>query len=144
VRRELPDHVIVLNQQAPEKIAEEYVPYYHEDRTHLGLGKDTPGGRVAASAPSSASEIISLPRLGGCTPVVGERFSAAQTTWRRGGDSKNTKISNSEPLNQLATNFPIYNRLLTFTAVTLNFCSFSFWLKFHQKRYHWYHLLKMG
>jgi hypothetical protein len=42
-----------------------YISYYHEDRTHLGLGKDTPEGRVVASASPSGSKIISMPRLGG-------------------------------------------------------------------------------
>jgi putative transposase len=65
VRRELLDHVIVLNQRHLRRLLKEYVRYYHEDRTHLGLGKDTPGGRVAASTVSSASKIASLPRLGG-------------------------------------------------------------------------------
>jgi putative transposase len=65
VRRELLDHVIVLNQRHLRRLLKEYVRYYHEDRTHLGLGKDSPGGRVAALAPTSASKIISLPRLGG-------------------------------------------------------------------------------
>jgi hypothetical protein len=46
-------------------LLKDYVRYYHEDRTHLGLEKDTPGGRVAASAPGSVHKIISLPRLGG-------------------------------------------------------------------------------
>jgi putative transposase len=65
VRRELLDHVIVLNQRHLRRLLREYVHYYHEDRTHLGLGKDTPGGRVAASTVSSASKVASLPRLGG-------------------------------------------------------------------------------
>lgn len=37
---------------------------YHEDRTHLGLGKDTPNGRVDTS-PLPKHKILSLPRLGG-------------------------------------------------------------------------------
>jgi putative transposase len=65
VRRDLLDHVIVLNQRQLRRLLKEYVRYYHEDRTHLGLGKDAPDGRVAASAPPSESKIISLPRLGG-------------------------------------------------------------------------------
>ena len=65
MRRDLLDHVIVLNQRHLRRLLKEYVRYYHEDRTHLGLGKDTPDGRVAASASPSASKIISLPRLGG-------------------------------------------------------------------------------
>ena len=51
VRRDLLDHVIVLNQRHLRRLLKEYVRYYHEDRTHLGLGKDTPDGRVAASVP---------------------------------------------------------------------------------------------
>ena len=66
VRREyLLDHVIALNRRHLRRLLNEYVRYYHEDRTHLGLGKDTPSGRVVASPPSSGHEVISLPRLGG-------------------------------------------------------------------------------
>ena len=64
VRRDLLDHVIVLNERHLRRLLNEYVRYYHEDRTHLGLEKDTPGGRVAASAPVSVHQVISLPRLG--------------------------------------------------------------------------------
>ena len=64
VRRDLLDRVIVLNRRHLRRLLNEYVRYYHEDRTHLGLEKDTPGSRVAASAPSNPRKIISLPRLG--------------------------------------------------------------------------------
>ena len=63
------NHLMLLECDRPihakRRLLKEYVRYYHEDRTHLGLGKDTPGGRVAASAPSSGHNVISLPRLGG-------------------------------------------------------------------------------
>ncbi|MGC2112813.1 MAG: integrase core domain-containing protein [Candidatus Korobacteraceae bacterium] len=65
VRRDLLDHVIVLNRRHLRRLLNEYVRYYHEDRTHLGLAKDTPDGRVSASVPSNRHKIISLPRLGG-------------------------------------------------------------------------------
>jgi len=65
VRRDLLDHVIVLNRKHLRRLMNEYVRYYHEDRTHLGLGKDTPAGRVAGPAASSGQKVISLPRLGG-------------------------------------------------------------------------------
>jgi len=65
VRRDLLDHVIVLSQRHLRRLLKEYVRYYHEDRTHLGLGKDTPARRIAASVPPRGSKIISLPRLGG-------------------------------------------------------------------------------
>jgi hypothetical protein len=41
------------------------VHYHHADRTHLGLRKDTPLGRIAESTPPSENRVISLPRLGG-------------------------------------------------------------------------------
>jgi len=65
VRRELLDHVIVLNQRHRRRLLEDYVRYYHEDRTHLALGKDTPSGRALDSTSPSGHEVISLPRLGG-------------------------------------------------------------------------------
>ena len=65
VRRDLLDHVIVVNQRHLRRLMKNYIRYYHEDRTHLGLEKDTPSGRVAAVAPASSRAIISLPRLGG-------------------------------------------------------------------------------
>ena len=65
VRRDLLDHVVVLNQRHLKRLLKEYVHYYHEDRTHLGLAKDTPDGRLTASESPSGNRIISLPRLGG-------------------------------------------------------------------------------
>jgi putative transposase len=65
VRRDLLDHVIILNERHLRRILRDYVRYYHEDRTHLGLGKDTPSGRVAASMPPNTNKIITLSRLGG-------------------------------------------------------------------------------
>jgi transposase InsO family protein len=57
VRRDLLDHVIVLNERHLRRLLKDYVRYYHEDRTHLGLEKDTPGGRVAASAPGVSTRL---------------------------------------------------------------------------------------
>jgi putative transposase len=65
VRRDLFDHVIVLNQRHLRRLLKDYVRYYHEDRTHLGLGKNTPGDRVRASAPADGHKVASMPRLGG-------------------------------------------------------------------------------
>jgi hypothetical protein len=36
-RSELLDHVIVLNEWHVKRLLSEYVSYYHEDRTHLGI-----------------------------------------------------------------------------------------------------------
>jgi hypothetical protein len=41
----LPINMIVLNEGHLRRLMSEYVRYYHEDRTHLGLEKETPAGR---------------------------------------------------------------------------------------------------
>ena len=69
-RRDLLDHVIVLNERHLKRLMAKYVHYYHEDRTHLGLGKDTPAGRPIAACPSLGSKIQSFPRLGGLQPSL--------------------------------------------------------------------------
>jgi len=61
-RRDLLDHVIALNERHLKRLLGEYISYHHEDRTHLGLGKETPGGRTH-SLPSG--RITAQPRLGG-------------------------------------------------------------------------------
>ena len=64
-RRDLLDHVIVFNPQHLKRLLTEYVRYYHEDRTHLGLDKETPGGRETAASGVREAKIISSARLGG-------------------------------------------------------------------------------
>ena len=65
-RRDLLDHVMVLNERHLRRLmAADYVRYYHEDRTHLGLAKDTPPGRPTAICRPSTSTIRSASRLGG-------------------------------------------------------------------------------
>ncbi|MGO9434833.1 MAG: transposase [Terracidiphilus sp.] len=64
-RHDLLDHVIVLNERHLKRLMTEYVRYYHDDRTHLGLGKQTPAGRNAATNVAISTTITSLPRLGG-------------------------------------------------------------------------------
>jgi hypothetical protein len=59
------DHVIVLNERHLKRLISEYVLYYHEDRTHLGLAKDTPTGRPLAIPSGAERKIQASPRLGG-------------------------------------------------------------------------------
>jgi len=61
-RRDLLDHVIPLDERHLKRLLSEYVRYYHEDRTHLGLGKDTPSGR---SRSGGNGRVMAQPRLGG-------------------------------------------------------------------------------
>ena len=63
-RRDLLDHVIVLNERHLKRLLAEYVRYHHEDRTHLGLAKDTPMGRPVEIR-SPGVRVQSFSRLGG-------------------------------------------------------------------------------
>jgi len=64
-RRDLFDHVIVLNERHMKRLMREYIDYYHDDRTHLGLGKETPGGRTTTMSTPVNARVVSVPRLGG-------------------------------------------------------------------------------
>ena len=44
------------------RLLSEYVRYHHEDRTHLGLEKGTPDGRIRSEA---SGRVLSQERLGG-------------------------------------------------------------------------------
>jgi transposase InsO family protein len=63
-RRDLLDHIIPVNQRHLKRLLTEYVRYYHDDRTHIGLEKDTPHPRAPAKS-NRPSQILSFPRLGG-------------------------------------------------------------------------------
>jgi hypothetical protein len=41
----------------------DYILYYHEDRTHLALAKGTPGGRVTVENPDGGGGVVFTPRL---------------------------------------------------------------------------------
>jgi putative transposase len=61
-RSDLLDHIIALNERHLKRLLSEYVHYHHEDRTHLGLGKETPGHRIRSI---TSGRLISQNRLGG-------------------------------------------------------------------------------
>jgi transposase InsO family protein len=63
-RRDLLDHVIVFGDRHWKRLLSEYVRYYHDDRTPLGLAKATPLQRKAAGN-HDAKDVLSQPRLGG-------------------------------------------------------------------------------
>jgi transposase InsO family protein len=64
-RRDLLDHVIVLNERHLKRLMTEYIRYYHDDRTHLGLAKQTPAGREAVGSGVGVGRVVSISRLGG-------------------------------------------------------------------------------
>jgi transposase InsO family protein len=61
-RRDLLDHVIAANERHLKRLLSDYVRYYHEDRTHLGLNKETPHGRVRSTGRGA---VVSQARLSG-------------------------------------------------------------------------------
>jgi transposase InsO family protein len=63
IRRELLDHVIVLNEQHLRRRLRSYLRYYHGSRTHLALEKDAPEPR--AVEPPEQGRIVALPQVSG-------------------------------------------------------------------------------
>ena len=63
IRRELLDHVIVLNEEHLRRRLQSYLRYYHRSRTHLALEKDAPETR--AIQPPGLGRIVALPQVGG-------------------------------------------------------------------------------
>ena len=54
-----------LNVRRLQRLMNEYISYYHDDRTHLALEKETPASRVTAKNSGAGSRVILMPRLGG-------------------------------------------------------------------------------
>src|SRR5207245_3664398 len=61
-RRELLNHTIALNERHLKRLLSDYVSYDNEDRTHLGLQKQTPAGRARSL---EKHQVICQSRLGG-------------------------------------------------------------------------------
>jgi hypothetical protein len=64
VRRELLDHVIVIDESHLRRLVREYVEYYNAERVHTRL-RDSPSGRPVEHRPSPLAKVVGLPRLGG-------------------------------------------------------------------------------
>lgn len=64
-RRELLDQVIVLNESHLRRLVHEYIRYYHEDRIHDTLDKDTPEPRTVERRKGAQSGVVAIPRVGG-------------------------------------------------------------------------------
>jgi transposase InsO family protein len=64
-RQEMLDHVIVKDERHLRRLLGEYVAYHHQDRTHCGLGKQTPMQRAEQPKPSLGAKVVALPRVGG-------------------------------------------------------------------------------
>ena len=75
-RRDLLDHVIVLNEKHLQRLLARFRDYYLEDRTHLSLERDAPSMRAVEPKPYPAAKVIALPRLGGLHHRYGWRHAA--------------------------------------------------------------------
>jgi len=64
IRKDCVNHLIVRDEVHLQSKLKEYFRYYHEDRTHIGLEKDTPFGRPIQEKPENW-KVIALPRVGG-------------------------------------------------------------------------------
>jgi putative transposase len=56
---------IVVNERHLKRLINEYIRYYHDDRTHLALAKGTPSSRQAEKNREAGCRVISMPRFGG-------------------------------------------------------------------------------
>lgn len=63
IRRDVLDHVIVLNERHLRRLLTAYVRYYHQFRTHLSLAMDCPEQRPLD--PPEAGNVIAVPEVGG-------------------------------------------------------------------------------
>jgi hypothetical protein len=59
------DHLIVINKHHLKRLVNEYVRYYHDDRTHFGLDKETLAGRKIEMGTPVNAKVVSMARLGG-------------------------------------------------------------------------------
>ena len=64
-RREMLDHVIVLNERHLRRLMGEYISYHHQDRVHDSLAKDTPDKRPIEQRPAANATVVGMPRMGG-------------------------------------------------------------------------------
>jgi len=66
LRKELLDHVIVLNGRHLERLLAEFIePYYHAERPHQGLHGDTPASHANPPEFAGPTKLIATPVLGG-------------------------------------------------------------------------------
>jgi transposase InsO family protein len=63
IRRELLDHVIVLNERHLRRLLSSYLEYYHHSRPHRGLGHNAPEPR--AVEPPERGRVVAEPMVGG-------------------------------------------------------------------------------
>jgi len=63
IRRELLDHVVVLNEKHLKRLLSAYLDYYHPWRTHRSLAGDAPDHRPVR--PAKPAQVIDFPAVHG-------------------------------------------------------------------------------
>lgn len=63
LRRELTNHVVVLDERHLLRLLKQYVEYYNASRTHLSIEKDAPLGREVQ--PSALGQVVAIRQVGG-------------------------------------------------------------------------------
>ncbi len=63
LRKDCLNHVVAINESELRRVIRLYVAYYHQNRTHLGLEKDTPEERPIES--HEMGKVVAIPRVGG-------------------------------------------------------------------------------
>jgi transposase InsO family protein len=63
IRRDMLDHVVVLNEPHLRRLPRDYLTYYHRFRTHLALAIDCPVPRPVE--PPECGEVIAVSEMGG-------------------------------------------------------------------------------
>ncbi len=79
------EHVFVLSERHLVRLVRLYISYYHKDRCHLGLEKDTPDERPITPRPSPTAKVVaesgwpspSLRVAGSCVA----RFPVVNVAW---------------------------------------------------------------
>jgi hypothetical protein len=74
VKRELLDHVVVLDEDHSRRLLREHVDYYNRERVHTSIG-DAPEGWDVEEPPSVRAKVIGSPRVGG----LHHRYAWAET-----------------------------------------------------------------
>lgn len=65
IRRECTDHTIAWNEHHLKRVLKRYFDYYNNDRTHLGLAKESPVERPVSKLRSAADQLVEIPKVGG-------------------------------------------------------------------------------
>jgi putative transposase len=69
-RRELLDHVIVLNESHLRRLVRDYLQYYHDDRLHDALKKETPTPEWSNAGPAGPPRSRECPASAACIIAI--------------------------------------------------------------------------